>query len=108
MRSGRKKERIGIYKNETGTTPGGGMSEPQEVLYWETWAEVTPLKAKRTLEAYQIELKGGYEIKLRYRSDKVITNDMTVKYKGKSLVIHSIINNNEADREIILIGMRND
>lgn len=105
---GDKRERITIWRNQSVQVPGGGMSEPVEVLYWDTWAQVKPIKAKRTLDAFQVELKGGFELKVRYRKDKEVTKDMTVKFRGKNLVVHSVINEGEMDTELTIIGMRND
>lgn len=105
---GRKRHRFTVWENKSITLPGGGMSEPQEVIYWDTWGEITPIKAKRTLEAYQEELRGGFEIRCRFRPDKAVRKDMTVKYKGKDMVVHSVVNEDELSKELVIIAMRND
>lgn len=67
---------------------GAGGSNPIEVLYWATSAEVFQLKASRTLEANQERLKPIFTFTVRYRDDKFVNEDMIIKWRRKSFRIN--------------------
>jgi len=92
----------------TQTTSASGFVESTPVSYWITRAEVEPLKSSRGQEAYQTILQSGYVFKMRYRADKAVSKDMTLRYNGQDLTIHSIENVQEEGRFLKVTGLIND
>lgn len=101
-------EPISFFENTISTSASGFKTRSGRVLYWATRAQVKPLTERRSLEAFQTVLKAGYEFTFRYRSDKTLNESMELDYNGKTLIIHQIINVNEANMEYKVIGMVND
>jgi SPP1 family predicted phage head-tail adaptor len=100
-------EPIEFFEN-TITTNTTGNRTAVPVSYWATRATVKPLSESRGLEAYQVILRAGFEFSMRYRSDKTVTKGMKLVYSGKTLVIHSIVNVNEQNKEVRVIAMVNE
>lgn len=68
---------------------GGVIETP--VLYWETYAEVRPLRSSNRLEANQETLKQVYRITCRYRPDKQVAKDMSVTWRGREFKILTLL-----------------
>lgn len=81
-------ERIQIMMLDNVDDDAGGTI-PNEVVYWETWAMVTPYKSNNYMQANQDILKDGFSFIVRYRSDKSIQPDMRIKWKGEYLALTS-------------------
>lgn len=65
-------------------------SIPQEYVYWETNANVTPIKSNSNLQDSQELLMDGFKFIIRFRSDKAITPDMRIKWRGSYLSLISV------------------
>lgn len=74
-------QKIRIYENNPIANPYGG-TDPNNTIYWETYAEVAQLVSTRNLEANQALLKMVFTFKIRYRKDKNIQNDMLLYWRG--------------------------
>lgn len=79
--------RLATYSNED---DGAGGNTYTEAIFWETSATVIQLKANRTLESNQEKLKPVFKFEVRFRDDKVIIEDMIVKWRGKDFKIISV------------------
>lgn len=79
--------RLATYSNED---DGAGGNTYVEVIFWETTAKVIQLKANRTLESNQEKLKPVFKFEVRFRNDKVIIEDMIVKWRGQGFKIISV------------------
>jgi len=79
--------RIVTYLN---TDDGVGGVTYTETIYWETSATVLQLKASRTLESNQEKLKPVFKFEVRFRDDKVVIEDMIVKWRGEDFKIISV------------------
>ena len=77
---------ISIYKYIDVANDSGG-TDPMEVVYWSTSAEVKMLKASRNLESNQEKLKPVAIFKVRYRNDKFLIADMNIKWRGEIFTI---------------------
>lgn len=86
--SGYLNQRIEIYRI-VNASDGSGGSVPTEVLYWATSAQVKPLSSNQSLESSQEVLKDGFSFIVRYRTDKTITPEMFIKYRGGMLKVTS-------------------
>ena len=103
----RDRRKIQLFKADEVPDGYGGFI-PGETLYWEPYAEVMPLKAKRDLEANQAVLKGGYIFKVRYRPDKEVTTDLILKYRGEGLVIHGAVNEKDEDKYWLITALKSE
>ena len=81
-------QKIEIYKYQD-VDDGAGGSDPVEVLYWSTSAQILQLKASRALEANQERLKPVFTFTVRYRTDKFVIEDMVVKWRGEVFRVNS-------------------
>jgi len=107
MRAGANRELITITR-QVQTPDGHGGSTSTSSIYWGTWADVTPMKASRTLEAANMVLNAAWEFKVRYRADKTPTKSMWVEYKGEKLQISSITQDKLNRRDYIIIANARD
>lgn len=79
--------RIAVYND---VEDGAGGVEPFEDIYWETSANVIQVKARRSLESYQEKLKPVFKFEVRFRKDKVVIEDMIVKWRGQDFRINQV------------------
>ena len=79
-------QRVKIYQNDPIANPYGGL-DPNNTLYWDTYAEVEQLTSSRNLEANQALLLMVFRFKIRYRTDKNIQNDMLLYWRGSWFTI---------------------
>ena len=96
VRTGKLKERVNIYELTDGVDEYGSTIT-QRVLYWETWADVKPIRGRKYLEAQQEVMKDSFKITVRYRADKNPNKRLQMDYRGKVLNLTSIIND-EVDK----------
>ena len=68
---------------------GAGGTYPGEVLYWSTSAKVDILRAQRSLQANQEQLKPTSLFTVRNRNDKFVNVDMVVLWRGERFNIVS-------------------
>jgi len=89
--SGELNQKINIINFVGDQDDGAGGSVPVEQTYWETFAKVTPLRSGRTLEANQERLIPAMKFEVRDRRDKVVIENMKIKYRGAYYQIISAI-----------------
>lgn len=80
-------QKIEIYKYED-ISDGAGGSNPVELLYWSTSAQIEYLQSSRNLEANQERLKPVVDFKVRYRDDKFVIEDMIIKWRGQDFRVN--------------------
>ena len=98
MNPGQLRHRITIQHVSGTTTNTSGEEIPRYVNWKTAWASVEPLKGREYLEAQKLRAELTYRIKIRYLAD--LEQSMRVKFKDRIFRIESIINLNEANREI--------
>lgn len=73
-----------------------------EVLFSKVWADI------KTMKGSEVQTLGlsGHELSSRFiiRYMEGITPDMQIRYKGNLYDIHSIVNDDEQNRTITMIG----
>lgn len=102
---GQKRERVEILVTQTVKDPGGGTIPGAQVVYWDTYAQVTTIKNQRNAQAYQADLEEPKEFRIRYRPDKNVTKNMLIKHNDMMYTIQSNIDVNQRKRELVIIGM---
>ena len=65
------------------------------------WAAIWPVSATERIQANAPTLVISHRVRIRYRSD--IKPDWRIKYGNRFLSVVSIINSNEADRQLDLM-----
>lgn len=107
LNTGQLNQNIGIYQ-QVNEDDGYGNSTSTDVLYWQTVASVTPMKANRTLQANQEVVKSAFTFVCRYRNDKFIVSGMTILWRNERFTITSV----EADivfrSSIVFTGVANE
>lgn len=96
--------RIATYSNQD---DGVGGNTYIEVIFWETSATVIQLKANRALEANQEKLKPAFKFEVRFRDDKVIYEDMFVKWRGVDFKIISVEQDFVYKQKIVFTAIAN-
>jgi SPP1 family predicted phage head-tail adaptor len=102
---GQKRERVEFMVTQTLRDPGGGTLPSNQVVYWDTYAQVTTIKNQRNAQAYQADLEEPKEFRIRYRPDKNVTKNMLIKHNDLMYTIQSNIDVNQRKRELVIIGM---
>lgn len=103
VRTGTLRERVDIYETVDIDTEFGG-TESMNVLYWQTFANVSPLRSSKSLSGNQEALNNGYSITVRYRKDKEVTKRLKMLYRGKWLNLTSLINDDILKEYVSFVG----
>lgn len=103
MRTGSLSKRV-VVKQTSFVMDGAGGTTPTQSETLETWANITPVRGQRAFQYNQIIQATWYDVTLRYREDLTITKELILEYKGKTLVLHSVINKDEKSRVIQAIA----
>jgi len=99
-------QKIVIYRYEDVPNDSGG-TDPQEVEYWATSAEVKFLRASKTLEANQEKLKPVATFKVRYRNDKEVIPDMILKWRNEVFTVVDVEIDYVYKQQITIKGIAN-
>lgn len=102
--SGLINQKIEIFTKDA-VADGYGGTTPKNISYWQTRAQVVPLKSARTLQANQEVLKDGFSFFLRYRSDKSIQEGMMIQYRGSWLTIISAVEDYVYKTYVKIVGV---
>jgi len=102
--SGQLNQKIKILDFTGDTSDGYGGSIPNAVVYWETFAKVTPVRSGRSLEANQERLIPAMKFELRDRRDKVVVENMKIQYRGRDYQIISAIPDYTYWESLVIIG----
>lgn len=103
MRTGKLRNRVSV--KELSTTPdgaGGTTTTWTEIL--ETWANVKPMKGQRLLEYGQLVQGTPYDVTLRFREDISVSKNLRIDFKGKEMILHSVINKDEFGKELNIVA----
>jgi len=101
---GELKQRVTVL-NENNTPDGRGGYTPGTSEDATTWAKITPLKGSRAVEVGAIVNGKPYLVKLVYRTDVTIDETTKIVYGSKTLVVHSVIDIDEANYFYELIAI---
>jgi len=100
MRAGKLKKRVVIQKN-TPTQDAYGSEVESWATFATRWASVEPLKGQEFFAAQQTDAALTVAFRLRYLAG--VTTEMRVSYNSRLFDIHSAINVDERNRELILM-----
>ena len=103
VKAGDFRERVSFYNNNLTEDGFGGFTSSAGLAYT-CWAKVTNLSGARSNSEDQMVIKNQWEILIRDNTLVTITKAMHINYKGKTLVIDSIIDLIEYDRVIKIIA----
>lgn len=84
--TGYQNQKIEILSSDSTPLPAGG-SDPGVSVYWDTSAQIRRLGDYRNSQGNVSEIQFQYEVKVRYRDDKNIQNNMILKWRGAYWVI---------------------
>lgn len=103
MRIGKLRKRLSV--KELSTVPdGAGGTEPTWTEVLSTWGSIKPMKGRRLMEYGQIVQGTPYDITLRYREDLTINKDFKIDFDGKEVILHSVINKDERNNILEIVG----
>lgn len=85
--SGYQNQIVKIYASNPTYLPAGG-SDPGVSVYWETSGQIRRLSGFRHSQGGVTDLEFQYEVKLRYRDDKNIQNNMLMFWRGTYWTIY--------------------
>jgi SPP1 family predicted phage head-tail adaptor len=108
MKAANKYNTLIEFWSVTNTPDGSGGSYSSYILDFQDYAYIITRDEQRTLQEGQIILNGFFEIYLRFRNDKIISKTHNIKFKGKSLTIHSIVNVGEQNKELKIVASESD
>lgn len=79
----------------------GGVTEAATTLAT-VWAAIKPMTGTRLLEYKQLINGVWYDIEIKYRTDISIVAGNTITYGGRTLTVHSILNEREELRVYLI------
>jgi SPP1 family predicted phage head-tail adaptor len=100
MRPGKLRHRIIIQSLQKVDDGGGGYTEDW-VNIGNVWASVQPLQGRELFQAQQVQAELSHKVRIRYREG--IVPSMRVVFNNRIMEIQSVINIDEANREIELL-----
>jgi SPP1 family predicted phage head-tail adaptor len=104
MDIGKMTDRISFYTTVS-SEDSGGLTETRSLLF-QCWAKIIPLNQARAFAYGITENFRSYEITVRFRES--ITTKQTITWDNKILTIASVINTDNAEKELKLICTEND
>lgn len=81
MRAGKLRQRIKVYKSESGRSPTGAVLPSVWMLKHTLWASIEPLSVKDVLTAQAAGSEVEVRCVLRYRDD--IDSTMQIEHRGQ-------------------------
>lgn len=100
MRAGTLKHQVVFQKK---TVSGKGIDRAGTwAVFCSAWASIRPVSASEIIKSGRKEMNISHRIKIRFRSG--ISSDMKIVYGSREFDIHSVININEANREIEILA----
>ncbi len=103
MKAGALKQRVEIQQRTSST--GGGFGPPVMAFSSEpvtkVWAQITPIRGNQYFAAGQMQTQISHRIAIRYRTG--ITSKNRIKYGPRTFDIESVINTDEANRQLELM-----
>jgi len=103
MNAGDLNKRIELLVMGTGKDPDGYPIE-EEVSYRKLWSKVSPVSAKEYSQAKADQTENITKFVVRYNKSLNITDDMTILYRDKKFSIESVINDEEKNITLTIIG----
>ncbi len=68
------------------------------------WAAVKPMTGRRVIEFGQAADMKGYEIEIPFYLETTVDETVQIVYSGRTLKVHSVIDNDEARTKKIIIA----
>ncbi len=101
MRAGALRNRVTIQAESftKDTATGENLSGWQDVCT--VWAAVEPVRGREYFRNFETHSRQTIRVRIRYRPD--ITGDMRVKIGDDILYIHSVINFENRNQELLLV-----
>jgi len=99
VRAGTYRHRV-ILQKPVETEGDYGGTEPGYTAVATVWARVTPSAGKENYQARQVMSEISHEVRIRYRRD--VSARWRLSFRGRTLMIESAINVEEANRELLL------
>lgn len=81
MRAGKLRQRVKVYKSESGRSPTGAVLPGTWVLKHTLWASIEPLSVKDVLTAQAASSEVEVRCVLRYRDD--VDSTMQIEHRGR-------------------------
>ncbi len=100
--AGSRNRRI-VIQSATETTTDGGEVTRSWSTFATVWAEIKPLSAREAMVAQQSQATTTHKIIILYRPG--ITPDMQALYNGRTFRFDSVINLDEANRQLVITAM---
>lgn len=100
---GRRRERVSL-QTRTSTADGIGGQTVSWSTVLTTWAGVTPLDGRdqEAIEGGQVTVSQNYHLDLRYRHTTKPSPPMRVLWRGKTLEIRTVVDDEPMRRRIIV------
>lgn len=99
--AGRRNKLITIEELTQTTTDGGEVTETATTLA-KVWAAIEPLSARESWFAKQSQATTTHKITILYRSD--VTSRMRAKWESRTFNFESVVNLDEANREMVIMA----
>jgi phage head-tail adaptor, putative, SPP1 family len=101
MRAGELRHRVTVQQElfTKDTVTGENVSGWQDVCT--VWAAVEPVRGREYFRTFETHSRQTTRIRIRYRSG--ITSDMRVKFGDDIAYIHSVINFENKNQELLLV-----
>ena len=102
INSGMFNKRIELQRTEEGQLDEEGYPIKPYVAKWQMWAMIKPLQAKEYIDSKATHSENITRFVIRYRKD--VDSTFRIEYKGNIYEIESVINDNELDETLTLMG----
>jgi SPP1 family predicted phage head-tail adaptor len=102
INAGMFNKRIELQRTEEGGFDEEGYPIEPTVTTWELWAMIKPMEAREYVEAKATHSENITRFVIRYR--KGIDSTFRINYKGNIYEIESVINDNELNETLTLMG----
>jgi SPP1 family predicted phage head-tail adaptor len=100
VRAGKHRHLVSIKKTVESRNSLGEVANTW-VVYAQRWASITPLAGREYWAARQVNAENTVKFTMRYCQG--VTTKMVIVYDNRTFKIDSIINTNDANREMIVM-----
>lgn len=102
INSGMFNKRIELQHEEEGSVDEYGYPTDPVISKWQMWAMVKPIQAREYVDAKATQSENITRFVIRYRED--VDSTFQINYKGNIYEIESIINDNELNQTLTIMG----
>lgn len=101
MRAGRLRHNLTIKKPKG--QAGFGLGDVVWEVIRQCSGDIKPLASGERVNGQQVQHATSHQIKVRYSPDAEIDSTCIVEYKGRTFEIKGIVNDEERDKELLLL-----